>query len=375
MTGHVVSDGKGKWKIIIEAGKDPATGKRKRIIRRVKGRKSDAEGIMVQLLSELKGGSYIEPSRITVGEWLDTWLNDYKKIDLRLTTWESYEVMARVHIKPVLGALPLQDLRPEHLQKLYSDKLKEGKSSRTVRYIHQVMHGALDQAIKNKLISGQNVSELTTLPSLEQRQVRAMTPEEQTNFLQHIKDHRLGAAFLVLIGTGMRRGELLGLRWSDVDLNEGIINVRQGVVWTREGIQFNDPKTKKSKRSFSVPQIILDQLKIHKEKMQAEGFFKLDGPVFCSAAGTTILPHNFNKSFLVIRKKLGIEDINIHALRHTFATRMLEAGVSMKEVQELLGHAKIAMTADIYSHVSPELKKASAQKMNDILSGTNDTEK
>jgi len=369
--GRIVEIIKGKkYKVIIEAGKDPATGDRKRITKNVNGRKTLAESIMIDIISELKQGTYTEPNKITFGNWLITWLNDYKKLDLRQSTWESYEIQARLHIIPALGALYLQDLRPEHLQKLYSDKLKAGKSSRTVRYIHQVAHGALEQAVKNKLISGQNAAKMTTLPPLDQKEIRAMSPEEQDTFLESIKKHSLSAALLTLIGTGMRRGELLGLRWQDVDLDKGIIQIKQNLVGTKQGLKVHDPKTKSSKRSFSVPQLVLEILNGHKLKMQAKGFYDADNYVFCSNKGNAMIPRNFNRSFTNFINSIGLVGVTVHTLRHTFATRMLEIGVPMRVVQEMLGHAKITVTAGTYSHVSPDLKRDAADKMNDVLKGT-----
>jgi len=226
MPGHIESAGKGKWRIVIEAGRDPATGKRKRIVRRVEGRKADAEEILAQLLAELKQGTYIEPSRITVAEWLHTWLHEYKKLKLRPSTWESYEVIIRNHLVPAIGALPLQALRSEHLQKLYNKKAEAGLSAQTIHHIHKVVHGALKQAVKNKLVQ-HNVSEAVTLPKIKRREIRTLTPEEQAKFLGVLGGDRLGTTFLMLLGTGMRRGELLGLRWEDVNLDEGTVFIRR----------------------------------------------------------------------------------------------------------------------------------------------------
>ncbi len=169
MPGHITSVGKGKYRITIEAGRDPITGKRKRIVRMFHGRKPDAQKALDKLIAEYETGSYIEPSKMTMGNWLDVWLNDYKKLDLRPTTWESYEIMSRVHIKPAIGHLRLQDIRPDHLQQLYASKLNEGKSSQTVRYIHAVIHGALDQALKNMIVPF-NVSKAVTLPAHNKKQ-------------------------------------------------------------------------------------------------------------------------------------------------------------------------------------------------------------
>lgn len=365
MSGHIEQIRKGYFRVVVEAGRDPATGKRKRIVRYVEGRKADAEELLAKLQVDYKEGSYVEPNKITVGEWLDTWLNQYKKIDLRPSTWESYEVIIRNHLKPTIGALYLQDLRPEHLQKLYNDKINEGKSSQTVHHIHKVIHSALDQAVKNKLIT-HNVSEATTLPKIKRREIKVLTIEEQEKFLEVIKEDRLGPAFLTLLSTGIRRGELLALTWQDIDFEKGTVFIRRNMVWTKEGPVFQEPKTEKSKRVIPLSTTLLEVLKKHRENMFKEGHYGADKAVFCSTTGTYIIPRNFNRKYKELCKKAGI-NVNLHALRHTFATRLLEAGENLKVVQELLGHAKVSTTADIYSHVAPEVKKEAIQKIEKIL--------
>jgi integrase len=365
MSGHIEQIRKGYFRVVVEAGRDPATGKRKRIVRYVEGRKADAEELLAKLQVDYKEGNYVEPNKITVGEWLDIWLNQYKKIDLKPSTWESYEVIIRNHLKPAIGALYLQDLRPEHLQKLYNDKVNEGKSAQTIHHIHKVIHSALDQAIKNKLIIN-NVSEAVTLPKIKRKEIKVLTIEEQEKFLEVIKEDRLGPAFLMLLGTGMRRGELLALTWQDIDFEKGTVFIRRNMVWTKEGPVFQEPKTEKSKRIIPLPSAVLESLKKHRERMFQEGFYGLDKQVFCSATGTYIIPRNFNRKYQELCKKAGIS-INLHALRHTFATRLLEAGENLKVVQELLGHARVSTTADIYSHVSQDIKKEAVNKINDLL--------
>ncbi len=371
MTGHITQVGKGRWRIVVEVGRDPATGRRRRIVRRHRGRKAEAEEILTQLLSELRQGSYVEPSRVTVAEWLHTWLCDYKKLEIRPTTWESYESLARVHLVPAVGAIYLQDLRPEHLQKLYNDKLEEGKSARTVRYIHHVINSALNQAVKNRLIQ-HNVAEATTLPKQKPKEVKAMTTQEQERFLAILSKDRLGPAFLTLLGTGIRRGELLALRWSDINLEAGTLRIRRNLVRTNEGLIFQEPKTEKSRRTIPLPTVVWEALAGHQAKMNEEGHYGKDKLVFCTTNGTPFIPQNFNRKFIRLRRQAGLEHINLHALRHTFATRLLEVGENLKVVQELLGHARIAITADTYSHVSPELKREAVEKLDEVLRlGTN----
>ncbi|MCL4462726.1 MAG: site-specific integrase [Firmicutes bacterium] len=373
MSGHITQEGKGKWKITVEAGKDPATGKRKRIIKRIEGRRMDAQALMAQIVTELRQGTYIEQDNMSVEQWLNTWLHDYKKSSVRLTTWESYGMVIRLYLIPAVGALLLQDLRPDHLQKLYNEKQQNGFSARTIRYIHTIIHAALKQAVKNQLVF-RNASEAVTLPKQEKSQVRAMTIDEQAKFLQVIQGDRIAAAFIILLATGLRRGELLGLRWRNVDLTLGRISVEENLVRTNtKSLQYHPPKTKKSKGQMPLNKSAIDAFKEHRKAMLAEGNCSPEKPVFCSLDGTPYTPRRFSYKFEVLRDKAKIsKDITVHSTRHTFATRLLEAGVSMKEAQELLRHENIATTADIYSHVSVEMKQAAVDKLDQHLqSGTN----
>ena len=367
MSGHIKKLGKGKYQVVVEAGRDPATGKRKRIKRTIKGREQDAELLLAKLQVDYKEGNYVEPNKITIAEWMNKWLHLYKKNSLRPTTWESYEVIIRNHINPSIGALYLQDLTSEHLQKLYNAKIEEGLSSQTIHHIHKVIHGALKQAKKDHLIK-RNVSEDVELPKIKRRKIRTLTDDEQERFLNVLKEDRLGPAFLTLLGTGMRRGELLALHWEDVDLKNGTVFIQHDLVYTKEkGLIRQETKTDKSKRFIPLPEIVIEALKKHRENMLAEGHYGADKPVFCSTTGTYILPRNFNRKYSELCKKANVS-VNLHALRHTFATRLLEAGENLKTVQEFLGHAKVSTTADIYSDVTEKMKANAISKINNVLS-------
>jgi len=356
-----------KYKIVIEAGTDPATGKRKRITRNVSGRKHDAEMVELELKQQLKQGAYIEPKRITVREWLNTWLKDYKKNALRINTYEIYEILINKHIIPALGGAAVQELRPEHIQKLYNDKIAEGLSPRSVRHLHTILRGALRQAMKNRLIS-YDVSESVTLPALKKGQARALTLKEQAKFLAAAEDDPLYPAFMLLMTTGLRRGELLGLRWRNVNLTKKYLEIEENFVPVKGGAVYQQPKTEKSKGRVPLIKPAVECLKKHRQQMLAEGLYDKDRPVFCNDAGGPIMPRSFNHRFEKLREKAGIgKDVTVHSLRHTFATRLLERGVSMREVQELLRHEEMSTTADIYSHVSEELKRAAAERLTDLF--------
>lgn len=412
MPGHYkkVKGTKNKWRIVVEAGPDPITGKRKRIVRYHVGREPEVKDIMAMIIAEVEQGTHVDIEKITVMEWMEEWLKEYKKPTLRPRTYELYTYYANHFIKPTLGGIPIQKLRPEHLQRVYNQLTDEGKSSRVVHQVHQLMNGALKQALKNRIIKF-NPAEATTRPPLKYKEIRVMTDQEQDKLLQALATHPLGAAFATMLGTGLRRGELLGLHWEDVDtaINAYVkqtekekilwelekqtpktpeiiaqmdalldeierlkearsIYIQRGVVSVKgQGIITEEPKTKKGRRTVPIPKMVAEFLLWHRDKLQKNGAYRKDGPVFPSKAGTYIWPRNFSRSFEELRAKLGLNGITLHGLRHTFATRLLELGEDMKVIQELLGHAKIGTTADIYAHVVEKMKRQAVSKLDEVL--------
>lgn len=356
-----------KYKIVIEAGRHPATGIRRRITRTVNGRKREAEMLELDIERQLERGTYIAPRQTTLRSWLDTWMDDYKKHELRRTTFEVYKILIDAHIIPALGGATIQGLRPENIQKLYNDKLSEGLSPKSIRHIHTVLRGALRQAMKNRLIS-YDVSESVTLPALKKGQARALTLKEQAKLLAAAECDPLYPAFILLMTTGLRRGELLGLRWRNVNLPKKYLEIEETFVPVKGGAVYQQPKTEKSKGRVPLIAPAIEGLKLHRERMMFEGNYSKDGPVFCTKTGKPINPRDFNRAFERIRARAGIsKEVTVHSLRHTFATRLIERGVSMKEVQELLRHEEMSTTADIYSHVSEDLKRAAADRLTDLF--------
>lgn len=376
MGGHIEQVSKGRWKVVVEAGRDPSTGKRKRIVRYVEGRKSDAEDLLAELTVEAKRGTYIEPNKITLGEWIDEWLETYKKIEVSVTSFDRYRSLAENHIKPALGAIYLQQLRTEHIQKLYKELKEKGYSSSTIRLLHTVLHSSLERAVKNKLIFF-NPSAEVSLPKLQKYKARVLTVEEQQKFIEALEGDRLKAAFLILLFTGIRRGELLALKWEDINFKDKTMTISKNLVRSRgQGKNKLIIKSTKTENIRIIPlsDIVLEALKEHQEKMQAEGKYGTDKPVFCTRNGNYIFPDRLNEKYERILKKAGLEpDENIHALRHTFATRALQAGVNLKIIQKLLGHARLSTTADRYSHVFLEMEREAIQKMEEYYGHQNGT--
>ncbi|MEW6423663.1 MAG: tyrosine-type recombinase/integrase [Bacillota bacterium] len=378
----------GLWEARITVGYDPATGRQKQISKYFKKRE-DARDWLAKAVNEQATGAFIEPHKVTVGQWLDKWLADYKKLKLKPTTWAGYETLIRCHIKPAIGNIPLNKLQTGELQKLYKEKLEKGRvdgkgglSPDYVRYMHAVIHEALKQAVKEQLIY-RNVAEAVNLPEKEEREMRPLKPEEMDKFLSLAEQDRLYAAFLLELGTGLRRGELLALKWDNVDLKNGVLAVKESLARVKVDdpsknggrktrLDYLDPKTKSSKRIIPIPEDILKELKAHKTR-QNEGrlFFGQnyhnENLVFCLEDGKPLDPRNFTRKFERLLRRAGIPKTRFHDLRHTFATRLLELNEHPKVVQELLGHAKITTTIDTYSHVDPELKKKAAARLNELF--------
>jgi len=375
------------WEALITLGRDPGTGKVKRLA--VYGKtQQECRDKLIETLQSIKNQTFVEPHKITVESWMDTWLKEYKKDNIRPTTYSSYEYIIRVHIKPNLGKAYLRDLRPEQIQKFYNERKASGLSSRTVRYIHTILHEALEQAVKNNLIV-RNVTDATTLPKQEKKEMRVLTVEEQNRFMEVLSADKMGIIFKLDLATGMRKGELIALTWNNVNLRDGVIRVTRSLSRTRvnfdkeskenkTAVIIQKPKTKKGERSIPLFDSIITDLKKHKEaekeKLKNLGWddikikqhFK-DGLVFTNELGGHIEPRNLSRKFYSLVKAAGISKANLHCLRHSFATRLLEMGVSPKVVQEILGHSTITLTLDTYSHVMPELKKAAVDKLSGLF--------
>ena len=375
------------WEALITLGRDPGTGKVKRLP--VYGKtQQECRDKLIETLQSIKTQTFVEPHKITVESWLDTWLKEYKKDNIRPTTYSSYENIIRVHISPNLGKAFIKELRPEQVQRFYNERKASGLSPRTIRNIHVVLHEALEQAMRNNLVI-RNVSEATTLPKQEKKEMRVLTVKEQNKFMEVLSSDKMGIIFKLDLASGMRRGELLGLNWKDIDLKDGVIRVTRSLSRTKvnfdkeskenkTAIMFQKPKTKKGERSIPLFSSIVSDLKEHKaaekdkfkdlgwDDIKIKQHFK-DGLVFTNELGGHIEPRNLTRKFYGLIKAAGIPNANLHSLRHSYATRLLEMGVSPKVVQEILGHSTITLTLDTYSHVMPELKRDAVDKLSSLF--------
>ena len=382
--GTITKRPDGRWMAQITIGRDPATGKLKRLTRYFKTRQ-EAQAWLAEVQHQMNTGSFVEPNKVTVADWLDRWLEVYVKPKVRAKTYHGYRDAARLHIIPKIGHIPLTQLQAGDLQMLYNEKLQSGRLngkgglySRTIHLMHQVIHGALQQAVKEQLVY-RNVSEAVSLPKMRHKEIQPLTAEQVTRFLEVAKEDRLYAAFLMDIGTGMRRGELLALRWQDIDLKKGVAHIRRSLGrvkaeggQTKTALVFDEPKTSKSKRDVPLPGEVIRELKEHRKRQLQEKLlfgqaYQDNDLVFATEDGKPIDPDNFGKRYARLLDKAGIPHVALHNLRHTCATLLLEAGEHPKVVQELLGHTKVSTTLDLYSHVRPELLEQAAEKLNAFL--------
>ena len=366
----------GRWEARMTVP-DPETGKSK-VKTFSRNKQKEVVAWMKKMSLDISAGNYVGERKETVADWIITWLNEYAKNSVRQTTWESYESVARCHIIPVIGNVRLQDLRPEQVQRLYNEKLANGSlkkqgglSATTVRYIHAVLDIAFRRAYKNELIA-KNIMEKVDLPPAKKHEIKPLTKEELIKFIEATRGHKYYTAYLLECYTGIRRGELLALRWQDIDFENHTITIKQGLVRTQKGLTFNEPKTERSCRKIDLSEKMISELKIHNARQNQErlamgaAYCNFD-LLFCNSLGSPLDPRNFTKEFQAVLTDAGLPFISFHDMRHTHATLLLAEGENIKVVQERLGHTTVRMTLDTYAHVQPGMQKQATERLERAL--------
>ncbi len=340
---------------------------------------------MQPILAMINTGDYIEPSKTLLGDWLDVWLSEYKKNVIKPTTYDSYETNIRCHLKPGLGHISMKDLKTFDIQRFMNSKYEAGVSTALIRKLQNLLHGALKQAIINQL-TNKNVAEGVVLPTHKQKEIRVFDKIEEKNFIEELKGDRLEVAFKLDLVSGLRIGELLGLTWDCVDLEKGILTIKQSLIRIKNRkkekengtekknlyIIENTTKTKNSNRKVPLPKTAVAMLARYKlfqdwEKRKAAGVYVDNNLLFCTALGNRIIPKNAARTFKRVSEKVGITGASIHSIRHTYATRLFEKGVAPKTVSDLLGHKNVSHTLDVYTHVLPEIKSHAVDNLNYML--------
>jgi integrase len=335
--------------------------------------REEARQQLAKIIAERDSGLVFDAKNLTVGEYLDRWLRDSVRDTVRPSTYERQEQLVRLHIKPALGRLKLKSLTPAHVQGLYRDRMDSGLSPATVHKIHVVLHKALSQAVRWSLIP-RDAAEAVKAPRPAPDEIRPLNREQVNALLEGVRANRLEALYVLAVTTGMRQGELLGLKWEDVDLNKCVVRIRHTLTRTGSRLRLGEPKTKKSRRTIQLTGRALEALRAHRkrqleERMVHAGLWEENDLVFATQVGTFINPSNLRRrSFKPLLEKANLPPIRFHDLRHTAATLLLIQGVHPKYVQELLGHATISITLDTYSHILPSMGDQTARAMEAALS-------
>jgi integrase len=306
-------------------------------------------------------------SKLTVAQFLVLWL------DTNRATWKQAhhrycEKYVRVHIIPTLGTTPLSKLSRQQVQNLITEKQKTQISSTTVRHIHAVLHAALEQAVAWETLP-KNVADHVVLPRAAQTDIRPFSGEHVRQFLEAVAGERLEALFEIAIATGMRQGELLALRWQDIDLKKAQAHIR-GTI--QPDMTVAQPKTRASQRTVALTEEAVASLKRHRSRQNEERLalgasWEPSDIVFSDEAGRTYNPTRLLRQFKRVLKEHGLPDLRFHDLRHTYATLMLNAGIHPKVVSETLGHSRIQTTLDLYSHVTPNMQRGAAEAMQSVM--------
>ena len=336
----------------------------------------EAQDKLRTALKGLDDGLDLSAGRQTVGQYMTRWLADVAKPKVRASTFKSYESYVRLHIVPDLGHHHLANLTPQHVQAFLNTKSATGLSPRTVQYIRAILRLALGQAMKWSLI-GRNVAALVDPPRSVKTQVRPLTADQARAFVEAVRDDRLGPLFHVAIASGLRQGELFGLRWEDVDLATGTLTVRHALQRVSGAPTLVEPKTALSRRTVTLPGSAIGALRAQRvrqleERLVAGSRWRDGGFVFASTIGTPLEPSNVSARLHKLLAEAGLPRQRFHDLRHCAASLLLAGGVAPRTIMGILGHSQIGLTMNTYAHLSPTLEHDAARALDAVL-GVADT--
>jgi integrase len=369
MKGHIRERSPGHWAIVVDV-RDPKTGKRRRKWHSFRGTKRGAQAEVTRLIHELNTGSYVEPSKVTMAALLDRWLDDVRT---RVThkTHERYAQICHKNINPVLGAIPLADLRPEQISKAYADALvsgrrdgKGGLSLQSVRHMHALIKSALSQAMVWKLLSV-SPAEVVKGPKLRRPQMHTYDLEQTADMIKAARGQRVFVPIILAVLCGLRRGEIAALRWRSVYLEAAQLAVAESAEQTKAGVRYKEPKSGRG-RTVALSATVVAELKAHRLQ-QAQDLLQIgkrltgDDFVVAQFDGSPLLPHSIGQEWVrFLGRHRYLPRIRFHDLRHAHATHLLASGVHPKVASERLGHSKVGITLDLYSHVLPNMQANAA---------------
>jgi integrase len=362
MAGHIRRRGKRSWEIKFDLGANPLTGKRKTRYHSFKGTKKEAELELARLLSGAAAGTYVDPTRETVAEYLERWERDWASHNLSPKTLERASELITTKVRPEIGAVRLQKLKPVHCAELYAKLLREGAvdggglAPRTVGQVHRILHRAFGHAVKWGVITT-NPCAAVDPPAITTKEIEILTEDQVTDVLRKLKGRPMYMLAAVGLATGLRRGELLALRWKDVNLDAGTLQVEQSLEQTKAGLRFKEPKTKHGRRQVALPASVISELKnlrLEQQKTRlALGLGKddPDGLVFRRDDGKPMRPDNVSSEWRRLVVVLKLPKVSLHAWRHTHASHLIRANHDVLTISRRLGHGSPSITLNVYGHL------------------------
>lgn len=363
-----------KYSIKVNIGRDPVTGKRRQKWYSGFRTKQAARDKLAEVQNQLATGAYIEPSKLTLGDYLNKWLEE---VSVSGKTLERYRQICQNAIIPALGSVPLPKLQPLHIQNFYRQQLESGRmkprkgepmglNPQTVLHYHRLLHKALAQAVRWNLLTV-NPADRVDAPKVQQREVQPIDEVHSVWLIELAEGSRCYIPIILAIYTGMRRGEILALRWQDVNLEAGYLEVKQALEETKlAGVVFKPPKTRKGQRGISLSPKVVEKLRAQKAEQERRKAFLGDAYqdldlVCCREDGSIWKPSAFTSAYRDLLKSRKLDGPNFHALRHSHASQLLRSGIDAKVISERLGHSKVGFTLDTYIHLLPgEQEEAAA---------------
>jgi len=384
MKGHIQQRGKDSWRLKFDLGRDPATGKRRTRFMTVRGGKRQAQAALANALAEIDKQTFVDRSSVTVAEHLRAWLAGIRP-DLGAKTFEVYEQIVSKHLIPALGAIRLQQLATWQLREYYARARSEGRkveiagkaivrpplSPTTVRHHHRLLVAALGQAVTDGALRSNPAAVKKLAPAAAKSEITILNADQISMVLRASADTPLRLPVLIALGTGMRRGEILALRWGEVDLDQAKLTVTRTLEQTASGVRFKAPKTASSRREIELPGMVIEELRRHRLQ-QAEALLKhgvrqgVETLVCARETGEPLSPRDVTKGFERLVKRLRL-DVRFHDLRHTHVSQLLALGINLKVVTERIGHASPAFTLKTYAHLVPGLQGEAATRIDAVL--------
>jgi integrase len=378
MTGHIRRRGARSWELKFDLATDPLTGRRKTAYHSFKGTKREAQMELARLITAAGDGNYVDPSKLTLAEFLDRW-EDWAATQVSTKTLERYRGLAGHHVRPHLGSARIQRLKAVNFAELYGKLQKPkpegaGLAPRTIGHVHRLLHRVFGHAVKWGVVANNPVSAAEP-PRVKRAEIEILSPDKITTVLRALRGRRLYGVAVIALATGMRRGEIVALRWGDVDLEGGKIRVERSIEQTTAGLTFKEPKTKAGRRVVSLPPSVVSELRNHWREQQEQrlalglGKAATEDLVFARWDGSPWPPDRLSSTWAKTVSTLKLPKVTFHALRHTHASQLIAAGLDVVTVSRRIGHSNPTVTLTVYAHLFGNTDERAAALVEDALAG------